>query len=161
MVSFYYVHNEIKQFIWRIKRLSPRISWRSRWQENLILGAYVLARFDLILMGFCLVLAMVAVTLLAFLLQQMWFVSVNKTQVELEKIDAVKKRWQKEGVVRKYVHAYGHGFVQNWKEVLFPVDVRKDAPRDYTAEWEAQEKKVKVNETPVEARRTKMAKKRR
>jgi hypothetical protein len=158
MVSTYYVYNEVRQFVWRIKTLSPRIPWKSEWKYNLLLGAFVLAKFDLILMGFCLVLAIVAVTLFGFLLQQMWFVSVNKTQVELEKIDAVKAQWKKDGVDRKYVHAYGHGIVQNWKEFLFPSPARRRAPRNYTAELEAQEKKVTRDEKPTETRRARKKK---
>jgi hypothetical protein len=104
-------------------------------------------------MGFCLVLAIVAATLLAFLFQQMWYVSVNKTQVELEKIDAMKAKWKKEGVTRKYVHHYGHGFVQNWQEFLFPEVMAKQTPRDYTREWEAQQKKEKVDEKEPESKK--------
>jgi hypothetical protein len=150
----------MNQFVLHMKILSPRIPWKADWRYNLFLGGYLLSKVDGGLMASCFVLTIVAATLFGFLLQQMWFVSVNKTQVELDKIDALRASWKKEGITRKYVHAYGHGLVQNWMEFLFPAEPRRTVPRDYTAEWEAQEKKEK--EKPDEkAKETSTAKRKR
>jgi uncharacterized membrane protein YraQ (UPF0718 family) len=104
---------------------------------NFVMATLILVKFDPVLLCFCLVLAIVAGTLIGFILQQMWYVSVNKTQIELEKIDALKEEWKKAGINKKYVHAYGHGFIQNWKEFLFPGKAKLHEPKSYTAELDA------------------------
>jgi hypothetical protein len=98
----------------------------------------IIVTYDAQLFGFTFVLLIVAVTLMCFLAQQVWYVSVNRTQVELDKIDDLEDEWEAEGKVRTYVHAYDHGLLKNWKAFLFPQGKRRHPPKDYTAEWEEQ-----------------------
>jgi hypothetical protein len=143
----YYTCNEAKQFAVHLRSLSPRVNWQSGKTANALIVAHLLLRFEMPLIAFFLVLAIVAVTLIGFILQQAYYVSVNKTQIELDKIDEMVGKWKKEGVKKRYVHPYGHGFVQNWREFLFPPHVQRQPRKSYDAEWEAQQKKQKQETT--------------
>jgi hypothetical protein len=79
--------------------------------------------------GFCILLSLIVLTLIGF--------------IELEKMDKKVKAWTNTGIKRKYVHAYGHGFVQNWKEFLFLVRPKCQRPTSYADEWRAQEQAKK------------------
>jgi hypothetical protein len=86
-------------------------------------------------------LLVVALTLWVFLAQQMYYVSKNVTQIELDKIDDLEEKWRKAKANKKvYVHAYNKGFVENWKAFLFPPVVKKHEPRDYSKEIAEREK---------------------
>ena len=89
----------------------------------------------------------IAVTLIVFIGQQMYYVTVNKTQVELDKIEAVMDAKEKLGDKTPYVHFYDHGIIENWKEFLFPPKIEKHKPMDYSkeiAEFEAEEAERKA-----------------
>lgn len=104
-------------------------------------------------LGIFVILVVIAAALLMFLFQQMYYVSINKTQIELDKIDKVKYKRKQEGVNIPYEHFYDHGFVQNWKEFLFPEKVEEHDPvyfeddeayQEYLANNNKSTKKVKA-----------------
>jgi hypothetical protein len=148
ITSNYYVVNELTQFKWRLLFIASRMPWTDSVARNIARIIIILARKDTILICACLTLAAVGITLIFFVLQQAWYVSINRTQVELDKIDDLTDKWKAKKIDRRYVHAYSRGFFNNWKEFLFPPAVEKHEPRDYSQEFarqqeEAERKKAK------------------
>jgi hypothetical protein len=152
ITATYYVYNEARQFWWRFRVLAPTIRWGDRRFENFMIGVFSVLQQDFVLAMFCFVLAVVAVTLVAFTAQQMYYISLNRTQVELDKIEIVEEKWKLQGVSRKYVHAYSHGLLQNWREFLFPERMARRQPKEYTAEWEADKEEKKRKERPRQSK---------
>jgi hypothetical protein len=111
---------------------------------------FTVLQYDLLLAVFCAALLMVAITLAAFTGQQMYYISRNRTQVELDKIETIEEQWEVDGIKKKYVHAYDHGLLRNWVEFLFPERMQLREPKDYTEEWEAQEQKRQEKENVKE-----------
>jgi hypothetical protein len=98
----------------------------------------------------------VALTLWFFILQQFWYISKNLTQIELEKIDTLREKWKEEKVTQKYVHVYNRGFVQNWKEFLFPPVILAHEPLDYSAEIAECERKKRQSKEREKAQKSKL-----
>ena len=65
-------------------------------------------------------LVVIILVLLIFVGQQLYYVSVNITQVELDKIDRIKQERLQKGDRTPFVNFYDKGFIQNWKHFLFP-----------------------------------------
>jgi hypothetical protein len=151
MASSYYFVNLLRWFLWVIVQLSPRIPWTNNSFINFAMVSYITVRRTPYAVIMSIVLAVVAITLWFFLAQQAYFVSKNLTQIELEKIDDLKEKWKKDGVTKKYVHAYSKGFVGNWKALLFPPVVKTHAPRDYSKEIAQRERAAKEDQRKVKA----------
>jgi hypothetical protein len=94
---------------------------RAEWIAEMLIAYEALVATNVI------VLASLATILLVFLVQQCYYVSRNITQVERGRIAMAKGQG-------KYRHFYDRGFVQNWKECLFPPVARRHAPVDYSKE---------------------------
>lgn len=75
-----------------------------------------------------LILTIIAGALMLFLCQQIYFVSINKTQVELDKYEALAYHRKKMGNTEPIKNFYNHGIIENWKEFLFPTRVEEHEP---------------------------------
>lgn len=136
VASSCFVFLQINKFAWKIHYLSPRITWSptgSKLQNAMIIGI-ILLKTDAVLLGTTFVLAVIIVTLIFFVVQQLHYIGRNETQIELEKIDYIKELREEENDKTPYVHFYNHGFKQNFKEFLFPPKIEKHEPLDYSAE---------------------------
>ena len=143
VAALYLSVTQIEQMAWRINILSPRIRWRESVKENALLVMMILFRTDLAILATTFVLLVIVVTLVIFIFQQMYFISCNKTQIELDKIDDYKEFMSERGDTSPYVHFYDHGFLANWKEFLFPPKIEKHKPMDYSKEIAQERKKHK------------------
>lgn len=105
-----------------------KVRWGKSLLQNFTYGFIISLQMQPAVAGIFIILAGIAISMTFFLAQQIYYVSKNITQVELDKIDAVKEERAARHITEKYVHFYDNGFVQNWKEVLFPPKVAKHAP---------------------------------
>lgn len=127
---------QLNKFIWKINYLSPRIHWSqtgNKLQNSLII-ATILLKSDSVLLGTTIVLVIIVITLFFFVIQQLHYIGRNETQIELEKIEYIKELKEESDDRTPYQHFYNHGFIQNFKEFLFPPKIEKHKPLDYTEE---------------------------
>lgn len=82
------------------------------------------------------ILSAIAVVLVFFVAQVCYYISINITQIEIEKYDAVKEYRKEIGNKVPVRNAYSKGFVGNWKAFLFPPKVQKHQPMEYSMEKE-------------------------
>jgi hypothetical protein len=81
-------------------------------------------KFDPFVMGAMIILVGIVIFMTAFVGQQVYYISQNLTQVELDKID----EWKELNPGKKYVHMYNKGILQNWKEFCCPPLAEKHPP---------------------------------
>ena len=73
-------------------------------------------------------LTIISFTLLIFLIQQIYFISKNMTQIEVAKFNYLKKQG------KKLINKYNKGFIENWKEFLFPKIIKEHEPYEHKYE---------------------------
>jgi hypothetical protein len=136
-----------------LKLFGSKYGWRETLSDNFLLAWRITIRKEPGLLISSGMLLLVLITLIIFVIQQAWFISVNKTQVELEKIDSVRTAWKEAGVKDyKYVHFYNRGLIENWKEFMFPPKPRNQTPLDYSREVAAWERAQAVERAREEER---------
>lgn len=115
-----------------IQSASPYTRWSdSKWHNALTVFDIALHR-DSLLAASTIMLWVLAVVLFVFVCQQAYYISLNRTQVELDKIE-----WIEEDLDTPYVsHFYDHGLIRNWKDFFYPPYVAKHKPCDYSVEIE-------------------------
>ena len=124
--SVYYSVGSFRYLQWLLSTVRAR--WSTSRMENFMLMFIITIQNEPFVVGIAIVLTGIAVALTIFLAQQMYYVSKNITQIELDKIELVQEEREMRGDKTKYVHFYDNGFVQNWKDVLFPPKIAKHAP---------------------------------
>ena len=62
--------------------------------------------------------------LLFFALQQMYFISINVTQIERGKYADIEARRKRSRIYEPVINIYDKGFIGNWLEFLFPPRVK-------------------------------------
>ena len=93
----YLCETQMRQCVWRIRYLSPKVKWGQKWSQNAFIVGIILLKTDPVISATAFVLGVIVITLAIFILQQMYFISTNKTQVELDKIDAVREAKRRAG----------------------------------------------------------------
>lgn len=124
-------YNSLSQMCWRISVLSPRIRWTDSKLKNALIITFILSRTDIWVFGLFFVLTVIALTLSIFLIQQIYYVSKNITQIELDKYEDLQEELSKESPSKEVVNMYTKGFWGNWKAFLFPPKVEKRTPLQY------------------------------
>lgn len=108
----------------RFSSISSRIRWTNSLMRNVNLFIYVLLKIESLLVGALIILIFVTAFLLVFIIQQAYFISINKTQIELEKYEAVSKERQKQGIKEKISNFYSKGLISNWSQFWFPPEAQ-------------------------------------
>lgn len=121
------------------------MQWSKSALDNFIFMFIIIFRAAPFVLGIFVMLVVIDAALLMFLVQQLYYVSVNKTQIELDKIDKVKQQRKMAGYNVPYQHFYNHGFFQNWKEFLFPKKVEEHEPVYFEDDHEYEEYLEKKN----------------
>lgn len=104
------------------------VYWSDSKFENFFYAFIVIFQTSPIVLGIFSVLVIITVSLLSFFVQQFYYISVNRTTIELGKIAKVKLQHKLAKYDEPYKHFYDHGFIQNWKEFLFPEKVEEHEP---------------------------------
>lgn len=120
--SAYYAWGSYK--ILKAGIVALNIRWSTSIMKNVTYMAILSMRDNPLVLGELIMLTGIAVSMSFFLIQQIYYISRNITQVELDKIEM----WKEYNSDKKYVHFYSNGFFENWKEVLFPPKIAKHAP---------------------------------
>lgn len=127
------------------KLVSPKINWTDKTMTNLIVGAVVCIKVNPWVLATAIILGIMTIALICFVLQQAYYISINKTQVELDKYDDVNYEREQRGIKETYKNPYNKGFIQNWKEFIFPPTPELREPRDWTGfgtdKWKQSNKK--------------------
>jgi hypothetical protein len=103
-----------------------------------MIALFVILRADPLIFASTCIQIVVAITLVFFLGQQIYFCSKNQTQIELDKIQEAKIAKARRGDKSRYVHAYDRGVLENWKELLWPKTAEKHTPKSYEEEFHRQ-----------------------
>jgi hypothetical protein len=161
-MSYYFV-NQTRYCVWifrllerRLQEYSSQSSRPSQYYSRPLVLWLVFAKKEAVIIGMTFLAFVVASTLWFFIIQQCWYISKNQTQIELDKIDALKEKWEEAKENRTYVHTYDRGFVQNWREFLFPPVIEEHEPLDYTAEIAEWERKQREKEEKQKKPRRKL-----
>ena len=84
----------------------------------------------------------------------MYYISINKTQIELDKYESLAYKRKQEHNTTPIVNYYNKGFIQNWKDFLFPTPVPKSKPWKPDKHWkriiENDKKKVEKQKAQLE-----------
>lgn len=110
--------------------------------KNILFGFLILMRSDPFVVADTLLLVVVALSLIFFFCQQCYFISINVTQIELDKYDYVKEMRKRAGNNTPVANFYNKGFVENWKHFLFPEKPKEHEPIDLIMEDEKNENKT-------------------
>ena len=70
----------------------------------------------------------VSFMLLFFILQQIYYISKNLTQIELDKYEEVEYTFKIKGINKPISNFYNKGLINNWKEFLFPPKIHLHEP---------------------------------
>ncbi|OHT02120.1 hypothetical protein TRFO_07326 [Tritrichomonas foetus] len=135
--------------------------------NNWILVFLILLRAAPLVVSIFILLFVIAIALIFFLAQQMYFVSINKTQVELEKYDYLTELRREKGDYTPVVNIYDKGIIGNWKELLFPTRKAEHErvyipPEDVNEDGFLKKKQNKKNENDnkrISVKNPKLAKK--
>ena len=113
--SFYYTYGYFKYLKYILQR-QRRWPYPNDTLSHKIFNIIIIAigREPFVSVGFF-ALLVIGITLFVFLLMQVSQVSRNVTQIEVAKIADLKE----DGIILKK-SPYSKGFIQNWKECLFP-----------------------------------------
>lgn len=128
IASSYYAWGSYLYLKYIIRAVSNRVQWSDSAVDNIVFIFIIMFRAAPFVLGIFVMLVVIAAALMMFLVQQIYYISVNKTQIELDKIDKVKQQRKLAGYNVPYNHFYNHGFIQNWKEFLFPGKVEEHEP---------------------------------
>lgn len=74
--------------------------------------------YDTFLVCNTVVLIAVSMSLVSYLCHQLYYISHNVLQIELDKFDREQRRRRKRGITSPVTNSYDRGFVENWKEFL-------------------------------------------
>lgn len=85
-------------------------------------------KFQKWVFGCSILLLVVVLTLFFFIFQQCYYISINKTQVELDKYEIELEERKKNKDLNPIINIYDKGFFKNWKEFLFPSKILKHEP---------------------------------
>lgn len=127
-------YNALAQMFWRISVISPRVHWEQSKFKNALITLFILSRTDLWMLALFFVLTVIAFVLTMFLFQQLYYISKNITQIELDKYDMVKEEMIKNKINTPIINKYSKGFWGNWKAFIFPPKVEKHQPMEYFIE---------------------------
>ncbi|KAH0790085.1 DHHC zinc finger domain containing protein [Histomonas meleagridis] len=120
---------------WRIDKLSPRIRWDPDLKmRNFFICVAVIMRTDLFTAANFVILSVIVVVLTFFVGQVCYFISINVTQIEIDKYEAVKEYRAKIGNKEPVRNFYSKGFIGNWKSFWFPPKIVKHQPMEYSIE---------------------------
>jgi palmitoyltransferase len=130
--AVYYSTNQIHFFIWFFRERQTTLN---SFREIILF----LAHEEPGLFMTTVMLVFTSLTTAYLLVHQCWCISRNRTQIEVTKIDALREIWVEGGKGDlTYKNLYDRGFLENWKEILFPAAVESadevgcllpDAPR--------------------------------
>jgi hypothetical protein len=123
------------------------VPWRGSFWVDLVLAARVSIQFDFRVAGIFFVLAGVILFMAGFIVQQMRYTGKNVTQIEIDRIE----EWSEANPGAVYIHQYNKGFVQNWKEELFPPKAEKHPPVPLCTPPSTQRKVPEVKHNQKEA----------
>jgi hypothetical protein len=126
IAASYYGYNSLMLLRWAVK-MQP-VKWPNTFWTDLYLWILIAVRLDRFIFSSMVLLWGISISLVFFVGQQMWIISGNVTQLEMDKIGDWKKKQEITGKNAEYVHAYDHGFWRNWKECLWPKRMEKHAP---------------------------------
>jgi hypothetical protein len=122
----YYASGCFKLLKWGIGK--QPIRWPNRFWSDLRLWCLIALKLDYFVFMMMILLVGVTAALMFFVVQQMWLVAGNVTQLEMDKIAEWKKKQTEAGKSDVYVHAYDRGFLRNWLEMVFPPAIAKHPP---------------------------------
>ena len=122
-VSAYYAYGCLKRIIFRMLLISSKVKWTQSKANNIALGFLILVRAEPLTFSASILLIVIVIALLIFIGQQLYYVSKNITQIELDKYDTLKDKMKESGSDQKIINYYNKGIVENWKEFLFPSKV--------------------------------------
>jgi hypothetical protein len=131
------------------------IPWGSTFTDNMLMGLDCILWAEPNIAANFAVLVVIAAFLSAFLIQQIYYQSLNRTQIELDKIQDIEEglgRRAADQKGKKYRHAYDRGFVGNWKELLFPSTAASHRRMDYSAEIAEENRRIKAEQEEKAAR---------
>lgn len=111
--------------------------WTDSKLENFVVCGMILIEREPLLLGSCLALWVIAISLVSFVLLQFKDISKNVTTVERGKFEDLQEQWKRKHNTTPVINKYDKGFIGNWKEFLFPpVPEEREAwkPRDPVVE---------------------------
>ena len=140
--SIHYCWADLKVVLLFLIHAYPKIKWTQSKATNALLIVVILMKFQLWNSAAIILFVVIIITLVVFILQQMYYISINKTQIELDKYESLAYKRKEANNNTPIVNHYNKGFIQNWKEFLFPTPVAKSKPWKPDKFW----KKVIENE---------------
>ena len=129
IASFYYAMNQYFYLCTFVNSSIHRWS-KSKYGNFIITAQALIKKEQLILTSFSLA-AVIAGVLFFFIMQQTYLISNNILQIEQEKYDDLTEKRKKTGNPTPVMNFYDKGFIQNWKEFLFPPKVPLHEPMMY------------------------------
>lgn len=121
--SVYYMYGDIMVTALVMYTATKKVKWTTSPGTNVLIFMVILLKVEK-WNAFCILLfLLIIIFLLFFVLQQIYYISIGKTQVELDKWDELYHRMKDNKEKKEIQNAYNHGIIQNWKEFLFPASV--------------------------------------
>ena len=157
IASIYYCIGDFLITFLSVAVASRKIRWTTSKSKNLLIYIIITLKLQKFNAACIVLFAVIIITLLVFIAQQLYYISINKTQIELDKYEYEEERRRKNGNKKSVTNFYNKGIIQNWKEFLFPTPVEKSkTPWKPDKFWK---KIIKEEEIKAEKAREEMEKK--
>lgn len=108
-----------------------RVPWANSFWTNLQYFIIIQVNSDVYMLTVILLLTVMDFSLVFFLFQIIFLISLNKTQIEVAKLRHINSIRKQRGINTRVKNFYDRGFLQNWKECLFPPKIDKRRPRSW------------------------------
>ncbi|OHT02321.1 hypothetical protein TRFO_07139 [Tritrichomonas foetus] len=131
IVSGYVSFGCFMHLSWRINSVKDRMSWSPSKLDNYLRIVKILMNHESMVSGTFVVLALIAIVLFIFVLQQCFYISFNILQIEQEKYEYIQEQRKLKGIKEPVVNHYNQGFWKNWLVFLFPPKVERHTPMTY------------------------------
>lgn len=138
VASTYYCVHDIFVVAIYIQHVYSKIPWGNSVGENILKFIVMLFLIQPLNTSCIILFLIIIVMLIAFIIQQLYYISQNMTTIEITKYDKIEKEIREKRKDNKlYVkNIYDKGLISNWMEFLFPTRVPKGPKWEPDAKWQ-------------------------
>lgn len=132
----YFVYAASIKLILIMKSVIKKVKWTKKLSRNIYMFIIICTRVDVWTFFSAILAFIVVISLLVFIFQQAYHISINVTQIESEKLLEEKELRERNGDFSEVVNIYDKGILRNWFYFLFPKSVEiSSEPWTPNEEW--------------------------